>query len=71
MKTILKKLIKAYQKYYSSFRPATCRYLPTCSDYALQALDKYGAIKGSFLAIKRILRCSPLTKHKGFYDPLP
>lgn len=45
-----------------------CIYIPTCSQYAIDAIDKYGAIKGSFMAIKRILRCHPF--HKGGYDPV-
>ncbi|MFR6394298.1 MAG: membrane protein insertion efficiency factor YidD [Oscillospiraceae bacterium] len=46
-----------------------CRYIPTCSQYALEAVEKYGAVKGTFLATKRILRCNPF--HKGGYDPVP
>lgn len=63
-------LIKLYRKFISPLkgRP-TCIYTPTCSLYALQALEKYGIIKGSYLAIRRILRCHPF--HKGGYDPVP
>ena len=46
-----------------------CRFIPTCSQYALEAIQKYGAIKGGFLALRRILRCNPLCK--GGYDPVP
>ena len=49
--------------------PPRCRYIPTCSQYALEAVEKYGAVKGTFLATKRILRCNPF--HKGGYDPVP
>ena len=50
-------------------RYPTCIYVPTCSEYALQALEKYGAVKGSYLAIRRVLRCHPF--HKGGFDPVP
>ena len=69
-KKVLKKLIFMYQYGYSRYKTPTCRYIPTCSDYALQAIEKYGAIKGTYLAIRRILRCNPFTK-RGFYDPVP
>ena len=49
-------------------RPPTCIYVPTCSEYAIEAINKYGALKGGFLAIKRILRCHPFAK--GGYNPL-
>lgn len=49
--------------------PSCCRYRPTCSQYALEVIKKYGSIKGSFLAIKRILKCNPF--FKGGYDPVP
>ncbi len=61
-------LIRIYQKIISPLFPSTCRYYPTCSTYFIQALKKYGIIKGSFLGIKRILRCHP--GHSGGYDPL-
>lgn len=63
-------LIKIYRKFISPLkgRP-TCIYTPTCSLYALQALEKYGIIKGSYLTVRRILRCHPF--HKGGYDPVP
>ena len=67
MKYILIGCIRLYQLTpLSSHRP--CRYIPTCSNYAIEAINYYGSIKGSYLAIKRILRCNPL--HKGGYDPL-
>lgn len=70
MKKIIIYLIKFYRKYLSGLKGApSCRYVPTCSEYALEAVSKYGAIKGSFLAIKRILRCNPFSK--GGYDPVP
>ena len=70
IKRILVVLIKFYRKYLSPLkRTSTCIYTPTCSLYALQALEKYGVLKGSYLAIRRILRCHPF--HKGGYDPVP
>lgn len=62
-------LIKIYQVCISPLFPACCRYTPTCSQYALDAIKKYGPIKGSYLAVKRILRCNPF--HEGGYDPVP
>ena len=62
-------LIRFYQRNISPRHPACCRFTPTCSQYALEAVQKYGALKGGFLAIGRILRCNPLCK--GGYDPVP
>lgn len=61
-------LIKVYQNVTHVFPQKTCRYYPTCSSYAIEALNKYGLIKGLLKAIKRILKCSPL--YKGGFDPL-
>lgn len=70
MKKIIISMIKFYRKYLSPLkRGATCRFTPTCSMYALQAVEKYGALKGSYLAVKRILKCHPF--HEGGFDPLP
>ena len=70
MKSIMIFLINLYRKYLSPLkRRPTCIYTPTCSQYAVEALDKYGFLKGSFLAVKRILRCHPFAK--GGYDPVP
>lgn len=70
MKKILIFLINLYRKYLSPLkRRPTCIYTPTCSQYAVEALEKYGFLKGSFLAVKRILRCHPFAK--GGYDPVP
>lgn len=68
MKKILIKMISYYQKYISKYTPRTCRFYPTCSQYGKEAIEKYGAIKGLYLTIKRILRCHPFSK--GGYDPL-
>ena len=62
-------LIKIYQNGISPFLPPSCRYTPTCSQYALEAIEKYGALKGGWMAFRRILRCNPF--HKGGYDPVP
>ncbi len=70
MKKMLIYLVKFYKKFLSPLKGhACCIYTPTCSAYAIEALEKYGALKGSFLAIKRILRCNPFAK--GGYDPVP
>ena len=62
-------LIRFYRACLSPLHPACCRFTPTCSQYALEAVEKYGALKGGYLALRRILRCHPL--HKGGYDPVP
>lgn len=70
MKNILLFLIKFYRKYLSPLkRNATCIYIPTCSQYGVEAIEKYGAIKGGYLTVRRILRCNPFSK--GGYDPVP
>ena len=69
MKKIFLALLHFYQRQISPALPARCRYIPTCSDYAVQAIEKYGAVKGGWLALKRFLRCHPF--HKGGYDPVP
>ena len=69
MKMLLLWLIRGYRLFISPLLAPTCRFHPTCSMYAMEAIEKFGAIKGSFMAIKRILRCHPL--HPGGYDPVP
>jgi putative membrane protein insertion efficiency factor len=70
MKRLLLALINVYRKVLSPLkRYPTCRFRPTCSEYAYEAVDRYGAIKGGILAIKRILRCHPWGK--SGYDPVP
>ena len=61
--------IRLYQKYLSPMKTTKCPYCPTCSAYGLQAVSKYGAVRGSALAAWRILRCNPFSK--GGYDPVP
>ncbi|MDD3519718.1 MAG: membrane protein insertion efficiency factor YidD [Actinomycetota bacterium] len=68
MKKVLIFIINLYKKYISPIFPPSCRFYPTCSVYAIQAIEKYGAIKGSIKAIYRILRCNPF--NKGGYDPV-
>ncbi|HDZ23043.1 MAG: membrane protein insertion efficiency factor YidD [Thermoplasmata archaeon] len=61
-------LIGIYQKFISPLLPPSCRFYPSCSTYARQAIEKYGLCKGGFLALARVLKCHPL--HPGGYDPL-
>jgi hypothetical protein len=68
MKRILILLIKFYRKYISPLKRPCCIYYPTCSQYSLEAIQKYGVFKGGFMSIKRILRCHPF--HDGGYDPV-
>ena len=70
MKRVFLWLIRFYQRYISPGLPPRCRYIPTCSQYAVEAIEKYGALKGGWLAFKRLMRCHPF--HKGkMYDPAP
>ncbi|ACZ10968.1 Putative membrane protein insertion efficiency factor [Sebaldella termitidis] len=68
MRKIFIFLIKFYQKAISPFLGRRCRFYPTCSEYTKQAVEKYGALKGLYLGLIRILKCHPF--HKGGYDPL-
>mgnify|MGYP003306904738 CR=1 FL=1 len=70
MRKFLLKAIGFYQRHISPYRSACCRFTPTCSAYAYEAINKYGVLKGGFLALKRLLRCNPF--YKGdHYDPVP
>ena len=72
MKAVLLWMIRFYRKVIAPARPPCCRFNPTCSAYALQAIEKYGAWKGGFLALRRILRCNPFHRQKSIeYDPVP
>ena len=68
-KSILLFLIRCYRRFISPLFPPCCRFYPTCSTYAMQAIEKYGAAKGGWLALKRIIRCHPF--NDGGYDPVP
>ncbi|MDX8382914.1 MAG: membrane protein insertion efficiency factor YidD [Ghiorsea sp.] len=70
MRVILIGLVRFYRYVISPMLPARCRFMPTCSEYAIEALERYGALKGSYLTVKRLLRCHPFSSCHG-YDPLP
>ena len=70
MKKLLLSLIVFYRRHISPIKPACCRFSPTCSTYAYEAINKYGAVKGTWLAIKRLCRCHPFYKGDP-YDPVP
>jgi len=69
MKQIALVMIRFYQKAVSPWLPPACRYYPTCSAYAIEAIERHGFLRGASLALKRILRCHPL--HAGGFDPVP
>ncbi len=69
MKYLVLGLIRLYQRYVSPMTRPSCRYVPTCSQYAVESVSKYGALKGIWLAVRRISRCHPF--HEGGYDPVP
>ena len=72
LKALLLWGIRFYRRNISPSRPPCCRFIPTCSAYALEAIEKYGAGKGGFLALKRILKCQPFHRQKTIeYDPVP
>ena len=69
MKHLFIFLIKVYQRTLSRVMPPSCRFYPSCSEYGVQALQKYGVFKGGWLTVKRIARCHPF--NPGGYDPVP
>lgn len=72
MKGLLLRAIRCYRVHISPGRPPCCRFIPTCSAYALEAVEKYGARRGGWLALKRILKCQPFHRQMSIvYDPVP
>ena len=69
IKRIMLAMIRFYQKRISPYTPAVCRFTPTCSQYAVEAIQSHGALKGGWLALKRLLRCNPC--FRGGFDPVP
>ena len=69
MKKLFLFIIKFYRKYSSPMKSTKCPYIPSCSEYGMEAIEKYGALKGGALALWRIIRCNPFSK--GGYDPVP
>jgi hypothetical protein len=69
MSWILLKLIAFYRKFISPLKPPSCRFYPTCSQYSMEAIQRFGALKGSWLSIRRIAKCHPF--HPGGWDPVP
>ncbi|WP_313235484.1 membrane protein insertion efficiency factor YidD [Sporosarcina ureae] len=69
LKKVLIRLIRFYQKFISPLSPPSCRFHPTCSHYGMEAIETHGVLKGSWLAVMRILKCHPF--HKGGFDPVP
>jgi len=70
MKTLMLAMIRFYQRHISPAFPPRCKFSPTCSQYALEAIEKYGPWKGGYLAFKRLMRCHPFN-HDDYYDPVP
>ena len=70
MKRILIGLIRFYRRFISPAFPGKCRFIPTCSEYGLEAIETYGAAKGGWMTFKRLLRCNPFN-HGDFYAPVP
>jgi putative membrane protein insertion efficiency factor len=68
MKFLVLDFLRLYKTFVSPFLPSACRFTPTCSEYAMQAVEKYGAIRGTWMGTKRILRCQPFCK--GGHDPV-
>jgi len=69
MKAVIQFALRGYKRWISPMLPHACRFVPTCSEYAMEAVERYGAWRGSWLAITRLLRCHPLAR--AGYDPVP
>lgn len=69
MKCMFEFVLRGYKRFVSPMLPPACRFVPTCSEYAMEAVERHGALKGAMLAVWRLLRCHPLAK--GGYDPVP
>lgn len=69
MKAVLQSILRGYKRWISPMLPHACRFVPTCSEYALEAVELHGALRGSWLAVTRLLRCHPLAR--AGYDPVP
>lgn len=69
MKTLIVHVIIFYQRYLRYYLPPSCRFVPSCSDYAIESIQRYGLIKGSYLATNRLCRCQPFCQ--GGHDPVP
>lgn len=69
MRTVLVIMVRGYQMILSPLLPAACRYYPSCSAYAIEALERHGALRGTWLAMRRIVRCNPF--RPGGFDPVP
>ena len=69
MKRLLIRFIRFYQRHVSAHTPPSCRFMPTCSQYAVTALERFGLLRGGWMAFTRIVRCNPFCK--GGYDPVP
>ena len=71
MKRLMLAAVRFYRRNISPLRAPCCRFIPTCSQYALEAIEKYGALKGGWLTLRRLLRCHPFYKGNKIYDPVP
>jgi putative membrane protein insertion efficiency factor len=69
LKLLIINIIKIYQRFISPFFPSSCKFSPSCSRYGIEAINKHGAIRGSYLTVKRVLKCNPW--NNGGYDPIP